>query len=626
MIMMQPILRITDGKSPETTHSISAEVVSIGRESGNQIQILDTEASRRHAEIRQTETGHFEIFDLNSSNGTLVNGQKANRCRLRSGDQITIGTTSLIFLLTQTSTTYTAEQINVVLKQGDADGSRIIADYSQHYPNTGRKNTHSKYEAINADSNTAPTNRDQSLDVIYQTAVAIGRTEDLGEVLDRILQLVFDWVEADRGCIMLRDTQDQTLYPAARRDRVHPIEENRRDPISISKSIADHVLEQQIGVRTSNAKEDSRFESSPSIVTRGIREALCVPLQGRYSIVGLLYVDTYTPPGRHSSDELKSRFTNEHLKIITAIGYQAAVAIEDTHYYSSLLKSERLTAMGQALTSLSHDIKNILQGIKGGSYLIDAGLNQKNAQAVRRGWTMVERNQERISNLVLDMLTFSKDREPNLKHQDINELVKEVFEDFENRSRELSIEFSLQLESQPVYCSFDYDSLYRAILNLLINAVDAVTESHNNDHNQNTAAPLNSHSAEGSHKTEQGPHTHDDDAQEDDTQVPKGKVTVHTSVLSDGNCKIEIGDNGAGIPDEIRGKIFTLFESTKGARGTGIGLPVSAKIIEEHHGTIAIVEPQDGKGTIFQITLPRSTQNAASNDLGTVFSDNETLS
>ena len=75
--------------------------------------------------------------------------------------------------------------------------------------------------------------------------------------------------------------------------------------------------------------------------------------------------------------------------------------------------------MGQAVASLSHDIKNILQGIRGGSYLIDAGLKSDQPTVVRRGWQMVERNQERISNLVLDMLSFSKDRTPNLKRQDL---------------------------------------------------------------------------------------------------------------------------------------------------------------------------------------------------------------
>ncbi len=88
------------------------------------------------------------------------------------------------------------------------------------------------------------------------------------------------------------------------------------------------------------------------------------------------------------------------------------MAIEDTFYYSALVQSERLAAMGQTIATLSHHVKNILQGIRGGSYLIEAGLDRNDTDAVRRGWGIVDRNQERISNLVMDMLTFSKEREP----------------------------------------------------------------------------------------------------------------------------------------------------------------------------------------------------------------------
>ena len=105
----------------------------------------------------------------------------------------------------------------------------------------------------------------------------------------------------------------------------------------------------------------------------GVREAICVPMQGRYGVVGVIYIDTYTPPGRFIQRPA-NRFSAEHLKLMVAIGHQAALAVEDTSYYSAMVQAERLAAIGQTIATLSHHIKNILQGIRGGSYLIEEGL------------------------------------------------------------------------------------------------------------------------------------------------------------------------------------------------------------------------------------------------------------
>ena len=568
-----PRLRIIDDRSYERTFPLNRSVVTIGRESGNDLQLLHSEVSRRHAEVRQTGPNRFEFFDLDSSNGTSVNGKNQSRCELTDGDQIQIGSTCLIFEQQVIQSTTSLEPDDVLLDVSGRDQSRIISKYSNLKPSSSHRSSDS---AATADS--APT--DRSLEVIYESALAIGRSANLDNVLKRILELVFDWMDADRGCIMLRGRDDEPLYPAARQDRVGDGGPRDRGCISISRAIADHVLEQEIGVRTSNASEDNRFDQSASIVTRGVREALCVPLQGRYSIVGLLYVDTYTPPGKQAGNDHAPRFSDEHLKIATAIGYQAAIAIEDTRYYSSLLQSERLAAMGQALASLSHDIKNILQGIRGGSYLIEAGLNQENHEAIQRGWMMVNRNQDRISNLVLDMLTFSKPREPVLKEQDLNNLLREVYESFHPRATELGVSLELKLQEQPVLCQCDYESLHRAVLNLVSNALDAVTESQE--------------------KADQP----EDNLNPGGTVTFQGRIELISRVTEDANCIIQVRDNGTGIPEEMRQRIFDFLESSKGSRGTGIGLPVSAKIIHEHDGLLEVLPTGDDPGTVFQITLP----------------------
>src|SRR5438876_4155717 len=129
----------------------------------------------------------------------------------------------------------------------------------------------------------------------------------------------------------------------------------------------------------------------------GVREAICVPMQGRYGLVGVIYIDTSIPPHRVMQQGSAARkFNEEHLKLMVAIGHQAALAVEDTAYYSAMLQSERLAAVGQTIATLSHHIKNILQGIRGGSYLIELGLKEHDENVLKKGWDIVDKNQNRI--------------------------------------------------------------------------------------------------------------------------------------------------------------------------------------------------------------------------------------
>ncbi|HMP07744.1 MAG TPA: GAF domain-containing protein, partial [Lacipirellulaceae bacterium] len=177
------------------------------------------------------------------------------------------------------------------------------------------------------------------------------------------------------------------------------------EKISISKTILDYVVEKNEGVLTSNARDDSRWDPAQSIVSLGVREAICVPMQGRYELVGAIYIDTAVTPQKTLATRGANQFTEEHLRLMIAIAHQAALAIEDTSYYKALVQAERLAAIGQTIASLSHHIKNILQGVRGGSYLIELGLRdhdaataddepdaeaaQKADDTIRKGWAIV---------------------------------------------------------------------------------------------------------------------------------------------------------------------------------------------------------------------------------------------
>lgn len=597
-------LYVVRGRDQGKHFVLDGAVVRIGRDTQNDVQLLDSEASRDHAEIRIDPSNGCVLIDLQSSNGTQINGSRVTEQKLASGDRIEIGGSLLIFTGTgQPTAIEAAHGVDIVRQSSGADASRIISSLVRPISRTSRTKVDSEpttdrvteavppfdtslsdtsdssvseSDSIDSVMNTI-TDSDRSLEVMYLTALAVGRTDDLNELLDRILRLVFDWVDADRGCIMLRDNETNQLRPAARCDRQTKKESRRSGaPISISSTILDYVLNHAEGVRTSDATDDVRFDAAASIVQGGVREALCVPLQGRYDIVGALYIDTYTSPGQIVKRGKTHRFTDEHLRLITAIGHQAALAIEDTFYYSALLQSERLAAMGQTIATLSHHVKNILQGIRGGSYLIESGLKRDDTDAVRRGWGMVDRNQERISNLVMDMLTFSKEREPQKIEADLNETTADVVELMMSRASEASVQLAFDPASDMPMARFDPDAMHQAILNLVTNAIDAV--SGDPDHDLDNSSQPNEH--------------------------PAGAVEVKTGFDPELGWYVDVIDNGPGVSPDDRKKIFSLFESKKGARGTGLGLPVSAKILKEHEGEIAILDSPSGSGCCFRLRLP----------------------
>ena len=575
--ILMPSLFVVRGRDQGRHFQLSQPVLRLGREAGSDIQLFDSEASRTHAEVRAQQDGTWELQDLNSSNGTRINGEIISSQTLRSGDRVEIGETLMIFTgAGQPREMDAAHGVDIVLKSQE-DGSRIVSSLSR---------SGSDSQLLPGPSSESES--DRSLEVMYLTAIAVGRTDDLNEVLNRILTLVFDWVEADRGCVMLRDPETRLLQPAVRCDRAGLDATDRR--ISISRTILDFVLDKKEGVRTSNARDDSRFDAAASIVQAGVREALCVPLQGRYDIVGALYVDTYTSPGKLIESGHQLRFTDDHLRLITAIGHQAALAIEDTFYYSALVQGERLAAMGQTIATLSHHVKNILQGIRGGSYLIEAGLERDDTDAVRRGWGIVDRNQERISNLVMDMLTFSKEREPELVKGDLNDVVRDVLELMQTRAQEMNVILGQHLDESIPHAKFDQDGMHRAILNLVTNAIDA------------TATPPN--------REEEDENTGNEESVLADAEQHQPKVFVSTAYDTLEGWIVDVVDNGPGVAKEDREKIFSMFESRKGMRGTGLGLPVSAKIMREHGGSIEVRDGEHGAGICFRLTLPPGSQTA----------------
>jgi signal transduction histidine kinase/pSer/pThr/pTyr-binding forkhead associated (FHA) protein len=540
----------------------------IGRESQCDIHFSDTETSRNHAEIEGLN-GEFRLRDLGSSNGTFVNQQRVSESLLHHGDRIQIGRQTLLFIQRLSPTEARPKTIEIIPALG-GEASQIVGRMSAADDSSNDQTADwrsaiipvSTPESLNA---VTPGHEKSLWEILYRTSLAVSRTLDIDQLLAQILDLIFQWIECDRGCIMLTDFESGDLRPACRKDRKH----SRNDRLTISRTILDYVTQHGEGVLTSDAHDDVRWNPSASISADGVREAICVPMKGRYDTVGVIYIDTMFSAGRYAK-QADHIFNQEHLKLLVAIGHQAALAIEDTFFYQNMVQAERLAVMGQTIATLSHHIKNIVQGLKGGGYLVQEGINAQELPTIQRGWQICAKNQERIENLVLDMLTMSKDRVPMRRNVSLNQLISDVVQLAKSRAEETKVDLKWSPISPDIIHSIEEEAIHRALLNLVVNAIDACRDR------ENSIVTVMLHS---DHK----------------------------------HSRIAVSDNGIGIPLTQQKKVFSMFESNKGSRGTGLGLPVSLKIAEEHGGTIH-VESEEGKGTTFELILPKSEPIAASNE------------
>ena len=227
----------------------------------------------------------------------------------------------------------------------------------------------------------------------------------------------------------------------------------------------------------------------------------------------------------------------------------------------------RLALMGLAVAGMAHRVKNILMGLEGGIFVVNTGFEMKEPDTVKDGWGMVERNVGRISRTVKDLLYCSKQHDLQMERDvNVEEIVREVFELYEPRAAREGIELRLEILGPVLRGTFNPEGLFKMVTNLTSNALDACRFDPARDKKQH-------------------------------------KITLRCTRNDDSATIIEVADNGSGIPDDVHHKVFENFFSTKGTEGTGLGLLMVQKVVEEHGGTISFTS-KEGSGTTFRIELP----------------------
>lgn len=230
-----------------------------------------------------------------------------------------------------------------------------------------------------------------------------------------------------------------------------------------------------------------------------------------------------------------------------------------------LLEAERMAAVGQTVTDLSHAIKNVASGLEGGLFVLGKGIELDEREYLHQGWDMVRGNVEKIRNLSLDLLNYARFARMAPRACDPDEPARAAVEALRDRAEALGSPLRFALAAGPAHANIDPDAVERALLNLLANALDA-------------------REARGS-----------------------GDITLRTARLpasSNTGDRIEyvVEDTCGGLSPDAGQNAFAAFRTTKPS-GTGIGLMIVRKIAEQHGGEVAL-ENDPGKGARFRLALP----------------------
>jgi len=321
-------LNYQDGETPRT-YSFSTGEVVIGRSTDCQIVLGDYGISRNHAKLVADESG-VRIMDLKSKNGTQVNGVPVVEAPLKHGDRITLGKFELTFADALESRVVLDEEKPLSEEAGTiirsvGELSRLLAEP----PPTPPKEPTDERPAVSVDvQEIEKSNR--ILKVLTKVAETLIAVRPVEQVLQQVMDIVFEHMPADRGFLMLQeDGGGEKLVPMVVKHR--EAGENR-DKITISKTIADRVMKDRVSILTSDAQVDPRFGAGDSIRFHGIRSAMCAPLWNKDQVIGIIHVD---------SPMLANSFTPNDLDLLTALANYAAVAVERARLNQKIVAEEK---------------------------------------------------------------------------------------------------------------------------------------------------------------------------------------------------------------------------------------------------------------------------------------------
>ncbi|MGB9692543.1 MAG: ATP-binding protein [Candidatus Sumerlaeaceae bacterium] len=389
------------------------------------------------------------------------------------------------------------------------------------------------------------------------------------EMLDCLLAVALRELEADDGSLLLLvGEENPELKMLAARGL--PEEICKRGYVRREGSPSERVLRERRPLIINGTLETAKPENT-ELQARQIRSALCVPLLVGGRLLGTLNVNR--------TREGAAPFDQRALHVAEILASQAAMVIENHRLHEELQQRKQLAALGEAVAGIAHSVKNMLAGVHGSLGLVKMGLQTQNYELIANGTEILSRSIAMVSNLVLDMLDMSKERRPLRERFSVADIVRNVAEIVTHKAALLGVELRFETDGADFELWADRDQMTRALLNLVTNAIEACAEGPS---------------------SEDGPWVRVRVRKLPSEECP---LSPEERVKATNWALLEVADNGPGIPTEMIPRLWDLFFSTKGSKGTGIGLPAVRKTVSEHGGKIQ-VDTQVGRGATFTILLP----------------------
>ncbi len=340
---MRPRLLVLSGPLKDSTIPLSEDELTIGRDASNGIAVTDPSVSRKHCLISRQDGG-FRVRDLDSRNGTLVNGTGVEEQWLQHGDQISAGDSSFLFLLEEEEVAPAPSRVEFEDAQSTSE-TTIIHPRDVVYLQPERL-----LRELPATSRVA-----RNLNALLKISRIVHAIRDLDDLQGQLLDLIFEVVPAGRGAILLADQESQQFNSTFARMR----QSGRAQLVKVSRTVARQVLEQGISILGSDVPSCGDLKEIESLAASQVRSLLCVPLTVFQRVIGCIYLD---------SDSLGTRLQEEHLQLVTAIAGISAVALENARRLQWLeQENERLTveiSQERSLVGEGARMKEVYQFLK----------------------------------------------------------------------------------------------------------------------------------------------------------------------------------------------------------------------------------------------------------------------
>lgn len=396
---------------------IVEDVVSIGRDVDCDIHLKDETCSRVHCRIFRRESSYM-VKDAGSFNGTHVNDLRIDSVELNADSCIKVGSTLMRFgykekidfvphHVIENAPEHTSSEI--LVKIGNADVG-LEADCKSTYEavvdSIGAVSSSSQFSEVRND-----------LEFVYNSAIYISKQLDRRQLFYGLLELILEWLGAEKGVVVLLD-DDHTDFSHRVMRCLHPKPSEQSPEVRYNRRLMERVAQKRVAacssfqISTPNSPTTAG-EGEPSVV-----HALCAPVISNDKLFGVIYIDTHG-----IGQQAKSRFNRCKLRLLIALANQAATAIENQNVVVKQLAQERFAAVGELTSVISHRVNNILQVINGGSYLVDFGVESDDWEMVKKGWSIVKRNQNRITRLTTNLLSYSRVFEPSPSIADLNRML-----------------------------------------------------------------------------------------------------------------------------------------------------------------------------------------------------------